>query len=201
MVSFAKFVALVSYYCTLWFTPTASVSLLIWVYNSPRLLAVYKAYKATLRVILRHGSELERVLSVDKNIELFEGKPQLDDDEPEDQHDIVNVGQSGESAKPGHENDGDTEPLLSAQSIASCSDQAIVVDRRNIEEWRIGERRFHPDLMLRLLMPNGIVFSQIKASGVLARSLWEIILRRYCLKLKIGPLPPRAPTLPSQRQQ
>ena len=75
----ASLLAFASYYSILSSTPTPSVSWLIALSSTPKLLAVYKAIKWILRVCLRKGSELERVLAGGARAAL--GRIRLEQDE------------------------------------------------------------------------------------------------------------------------
>ena len=139
MISLSGISALISYYYTLWLTPSFSVSLLIWIYQAPRLLVAYKAYKATLRVLLRRSGELDRVLATDGHSYSSDGRIRLKDTDDDDAETIQGSSDDDVAAK------GDIDAISSTPVLSSDDDpvsRAVTVDNKAIRDWRVCERRY-----------------------------------------------------------
>lgn len=136
MISLSGISALISYYYTLWLTPSLSVSLLIWIYQSPRLLVAYKAYKATLRVLLRRSGELDRVLASDGHSYSSDGHIRLKDTDDDDAETIQGPSDDDAAAK------GDIDGTSSAAVLHGDDNpvsRAVTVDNKASRDWRVCE--------------------------------------------------------------
>ena len=128
--------ALLSYYVTLLSTPIPRVSLLVAISSAPRLSAVYKLSKCILRVVLRQGTEVARLVQdgQDANSSSTEGAIRLpDDDENDDSETLLDDAAVAEA--------GEDEVRLIQQS-GSKRHRKRIRSEKDVDtatSWRIGE--------------------------------------------------------------
>ncbi|CAD6565253.1 MAG: hypothetical protein CYPHOPRED_005352 [Cyphobasidiales sp. Tagirdzhanova-0007] len=122
----ASLLAFASYYSILSSTPTPSVSWLIALSSTPKLLAVYKAIKWILRVCLRKGSELERVLAGGARAALGRIRLEQDeegtDEEDDDQVKLVRTAKKSKEVEANRDVDEQRRTLISSNLTVSADD-------------------------------------------------------------------------------
>lgn len=127
--------ALLSYYVTLLSTPTPRVSLLVAISSAPRLSAVYKLSKCILRVVLRQGTEVARLVRSRQDVRSSstEGAIRLPDDIDDDSETLLGGAAVAEA--------GEDEVSLIQQTGSKQHRKRVRSNNGpdNVTTWRIGE--------------------------------------------------------------